>query len=308
MPTHFQLGALNKHTNEYEYPAIASKLKFYKCPDCDRDVIFKKGTINRPHFAHKKSDSPCNYYDKPNESQIHKDAKNLLYTILKNKIEFDITRRCAHCDAIYYISGEHKGNTITHHYYENGKPEIEFSFKYRHSNKRADVALVFDSICQYDTHFFEICYKNKTQSCNRPEPWFEFDALTLINDINDQINTDFPIVLTCIRRVFDDIQCGCYKERERLENEKIMEKIQKEKEQKQKKRDEDERWKEIIRLSKLRDEEDRQKKEQEQNKLKQKQEEIKRKKEEEIINEKNRRDAIIERIRNKHPNLLKPKS
>ena len=306
MPSHFSMGALNKQTNEYEYPAIASKLNSYKCPDCDRDVTFKKGEINRPHFAHKQNDA-CNYYDRPNESQIHKDAKNLLYSLLKSKTEFDITRRCRSCESIYYISGEHKEHTITHHYYEDGKPEIEFSFKYHESNKRADVALVFDSILHYDTHIFEICYKNKTRECNRPEPWFEFDALSLINDINDQINSGFPIVLTCIRGMFDDIDCGCYKERNRLETKKIMNQIKKQKEEKQKKSDEDERWKEIIRLSKLRDKEDEQKKLEQQEQQRKKLEEQQKQREAAYEAEKLNRESIIERIRRKHPNILRIK-
>lgn len=72
------MGAINKHTNQYEYPKIAVENK-YKCPDCEKDVIFKCGKIKQPHFAHYKSDNPCYYYDKPSESQIHKDGKMLYF-------------------------------------------------------------------------------------------------------------------------------------------------------------------------------------------------------------------------------------
>ena len=71
------MGALNKTTNNYEYPKLANKNNKYKCPDCEKDVIFRNGKIKQPHFAHHKSNNPCYYYDKPNETQIHKDAKLL---------------------------------------------------------------------------------------------------------------------------------------------------------------------------------------------------------------------------------------
>ena len=43
MSYHFSMGAIN--TNHYEYPRIANKKNKYKCPGCEKDVIFKKGTI-----------------------------------------------------------------------------------------------------------------------------------------------------------------------------------------------------------------------------------------------------------------------
>ena len=82
MISHFSMGAINKTTNNYEYPKIANKSNKYKCPFCERDVIFKNGKIKQPHFAHYKSGNPCSYYEKPNETQIHKDAKLLMKTLL----------------------------------------------------------------------------------------------------------------------------------------------------------------------------------------------------------------------------------
>ena len=74
MSNHFSMGAINKTTNNYEYPKIANKINKYKCPFCEKDVIFRNGKIKQPHFAHYKSDNPCSYYEKPNETQIHKDS------------------------------------------------------------------------------------------------------------------------------------------------------------------------------------------------------------------------------------------
>jgi competence CoiA-like predicted nuclease len=85
MSNHFSMGAINKTTTKYEYPKIANKINKYKCPFCEKDVIFRNGKIKQPHFAHYKSDNPCSYYEKPNETQIHKDAKLLMKTLLDNK-------------------------------------------------------------------------------------------------------------------------------------------------------------------------------------------------------------------------------
>lgn len=51
--SHFSMGAINKLTNEYEYPRIAEKGKKYMCPECKKDVNFCKGKIKQPYFAHK---------------------------------------------------------------------------------------------------------------------------------------------------------------------------------------------------------------------------------------------------------------
>ena len=45
MSYHFSMGAINKHTNNYEYPKIADKKYKYKCPCCEKDVIFKNGKV-----------------------------------------------------------------------------------------------------------------------------------------------------------------------------------------------------------------------------------------------------------------------
>ena len=108
MSNHFSMGAINKETLKYEYPKMASKNNKYKCTSCDNDVIFRKGIKKQPHYAHKKSDNPCYYYDRPNESQIHKDAKMLMTTLLDNKTNITFYRKCYNCnedpDVIYEIT------------------------------------------------------------------------------------------------------------------------------------------------------------------------------------------------------------
>ena len=72
------MGAINKATSQYEIPGIANKKNKYKCPDCNKDVILKKGEKVIHHFAHRADTEPCNYYSGPNESQQHKAAKMVL--------------------------------------------------------------------------------------------------------------------------------------------------------------------------------------------------------------------------------------
>ena len=48
------LGAINTDTGKYTSPRFASKNYKYKCPECERDLIFRQGKIKVPHYAHKK--------------------------------------------------------------------------------------------------------------------------------------------------------------------------------------------------------------------------------------------------------------
>jgi hypothetical protein len=188
MSSHLFMGAINKLSNDRETPLFADKKNNYMCPDCNKDVIFKKGKIKKAHFAHKASEIKCTFYDKPSETQIHKEAKILMKSLLNNKKELHFYRKCSDCD-------KHKNIDI--HYNDNMKAIIEYKFKYNDSNKSADVALVEDNNIKY---IFEICYKSKTKECNRPEPWVEIDAEELIKNINE--NNDYNI--ECIREYICD--------------------------------------------------------------------------------------------------------
>ena len=193
MSTHFNMGAINKTTNEYEYATIADKSNKYKCPSCDKDIILKKGKIKRSHFAHFKSTNPCNYYNRPNETQIHKDAKMLLKTLLDNKNKITLYKVCHDCR----LDGDNTMDCWEVEYSENSKAVIEHKFEYNDSIRRsADVALVENEKIKC---IFEICYKNKTREENRPEPWFEMDAETLIKNVNSSENIQNGIDIECIR-------------------------------------------------------------------------------------------------------------
>ena len=189
MSHHFSMGAINKRTLQYENPKIACKTNKYKCPSCNQDVIFRKGKKKKPHYAHKKSENPCYYYERPSESQIHKDAKMLMKMLLDKKTNMTFCRKCCYCEYPEDIGD------IT--YTDNTKAVIEYRFHYNNSNRSADVALVdkYGNI----VYIFEICYTNKTKEENRPEPWFEIDAESFIEYINESNEKNETKYIICKR-------------------------------------------------------------------------------------------------------------
>lgn len=196
----FPLGALNKITGEYVYPKIANKKDKYICSDCNKDLVFCQGKIKCHHFRHKADDrnKPCNYYDKPTEAQIHKDAKLLLKNLLERKIIISFTRLCMTCKN----SDEFEIPEIT----ETSEIFLEYRFSFDDGLKIADVAYIDNDeiVC-----IFEIYNTHRTSNENRPEPWFEIDAKTLINTAND-ISSNM-LKISCVRQVDCDecIQRKC---------------------------------------------------------------------------------------------------
>jgi hypothetical protein len=253
MSTHFSMGAINKTTNKYEYPKIANKINKYKCPFCEKDVIFRNGKIKQPHFAHCKSNTPCSYYEKPNETQIHKDAKLLMKTLLDNKTTLHFYRKCNYCNeennSVESFLRVAKLFTHKINDYDDSQAYIEYKFTYNESRKSADVALLQKNELKY---IFEICYKNKTKEENRPEPWFEIKAETLINEINsgETINKDDEIKIECIR----DYKCDICKTKEQYEKEMrifFLENLKKERKEKQIREQEQEQEKyELLNMGK----------------------------------------------------------
>lgn len=203
------LGAIDKATNNYVLPCNADKKNKYVCPDCSKDLIFKNGKIKAPHFAHFSEKEPCTYYIRPTESQIHKDAKLLLKSLLDIQKKLLIIQKCSNgCNIEYPIE------------YTENKTELEYRFDLNNSTKIADVAFLNMNKIKY---IFEICHKHKTLSENRPEPWFEFNATDLIETVNINIEND-TITLQCIRgdqtcqeclkikEMNKEITVKCYKE------------------------------------------------------------------------------------------------
>jgi len=182
-----RLGAINKKTNQYTTPSHANKQDEFICIDCGNDVIIRQGNIRVHHFAHSKEDIKCNFYNNPNESQIHKNAKLVLKYILENKIQLTIKNKCNKCKKILYYYPIPEVS-------EKSSIIIEYRFEYN-GVKIADIAYTEDNeiLC-----IFEIFYTHKTLPENRPEPWFELDAKNIIETFMLQtIKT--PIELECSR-------------------------------------------------------------------------------------------------------------
>jgi hypothetical protein len=185
MTSLISLGAINKLTGEYVYPKIANKKDEYSCPECNKDLILCQGDVRVHHFRHKVAINPCHHYSSPTETQIHKDAKLLMKTLLDKKIPVYFVRNCCCCkkNEEFEIPETSETSDVC----------LEHRFEY-HGPKVADIAYIENGeiLC-----IFEICNIHKTRSENRPEPWFEIDAETLIRIAND--NCLSQIQIPCIR-------------------------------------------------------------------------------------------------------------
>lgn len=187
MSTLVSLGAFKKNTGEYVCPKMANKNDEYVCPDCGKDVFPRQGQILRHHFAHKRSDNPCNYYNHPGESDVHKEGKMVMKMSMEQKKTITIFRPCTICKK----EDEFEIPEVD----ENSEIVLEYRFDHNGSTKSADVAYIDNKnvVCM-----IEVCHTHKTCSENRPEPWFEVDATNLINMVNEENTTSLKI--PCIRK------------------------------------------------------------------------------------------------------------
>ena len=180
------LGSINKLTGKYVSAKNANKIDKHICPDCGDDLILCQGEIRNPYFRHESDRiNPCFYYSKPTESQIHKDAKLLIKTLLENKRHIQFIRECVSCKITTEINLPEiiEGSIIS----------LEHRFQFNDELRIADVAHTINGVIK---GIYEICHTHKTCSENRPEPWVEIDAkslLTLVNTNNEQL------IINCIR-------------------------------------------------------------------------------------------------------------
>ena len=204
--------AIEIATNHHVLAADAKKSKskpyeeMYKCPECNKVVVLRKGKILKPYFAHKPN-SDCCYYT--NESPIHYESKEMLKNVLS---EYDCTvtikRKCTECkDMFEYRMDLFDGDGI--------KTVSEWPFKYNGINRKADIACIYNTQ-NHETIILcilEICNTNPTKCEKRPEPWFELNAKdvydTLISFHNAQEALKSPnedkkceFTFTCIRDTY----------------------------------------------------------------------------------------------------------
>lgn len=167
--------AIDKANNKYIPANKADKSREYICCECKQPVIFKKGKIKKPHFAHK-SETTCRYYSGENhgESEIHKEAKSYLKDLLETKrtlnINLTFTCKCEHY--------ENKSEIIII------EPTWQVIEEYKHNNCSYDVAVLDNDQIKY---VFEIKHTHATTTI-RPEPWYEFSALEILLGNDDIFN------------------------------------------------------------------------------------------------------------------------
>ena len=182
-------GAFIKDTNTFVLPQNASKTTIYTCPDkeCGKNVLLCKGKVIKPYFRHNRIDA-CMYFSNPGESQIHFQAKLLIKYLLETS-DVKWERTCSKC------GGNEEFSIIKG---VNDLVELEKRFNYN-GTKIADVALVNTSndVLRGERDFkyiIEVCHTHPTSELDRPEPWIEVKAKTIIDTQIDQ-NTK----LKCIR-------------------------------------------------------------------------------------------------------------
>lgn len=179
------LGAIEVESGDYCRPSSATKDKSYKCAECDQRVILRKGSIRRPHFAHY-SKRECSYYEHPNESQLHKDAKFRMAEILKQKSPISIEWACGNSNC---RGSSGNSNDIV---YKHGD-EVVIEYRDPSGKYIADVAVINEGKPRL---IFEIKNTHATTTA-RPEPWFEFEAKEFYEDYNLDTTS---YAFSCIRR------------------------------------------------------------------------------------------------------------
>lgn len=165
----FPLGALLN--GKYILPKNAEKNIKYTCPQCNKIAILKKGNIRIPHFAHKvDTNSGCNYYNHPGESDIHKLAKHTLADALEKRIVKEIVWECGKCKTV----SDGPGFSVDIEYKDGDVVKVE----YRGDGYIADVAVLNNGKVRY---IFEVLNTHRTTTNCRPEPWFEILADDIVN-------------------------------------------------------------------------------------------------------------------------------
>lgn len=205
--------ALDIRKNKIVYIDDVNKIEVNKdlnlrCLCCDQILICKEGDINIKHFAHKINECEVerNTENKNNESVYHKCAKKIICLYLRLGNTLVMKRICSKCDNLYEVEISQKYCYVIE----------EYSGIFKDKEYRADIALIENNTLAYGVLrtkcLIEIKYKH-SQS-NRPEPWYEIDALEILEKFNDMSRVDHYMHLIDIRK---DIICGekkCYSVRE----------------------------------------------------------------------------------------------
>ena len=190
-----RLGAFDKKTKEFIYPQNAFSKRDYICPDCAKSVILKNGYIKRAHFAHKPN-SKCSYYN-GGETSIHRNGKLIVKKLLESG-KIIMFKQCNRCFFVERNEIKTKNNS---------KIVLEYDFSYKNLKKIADIAHISqndDDTKENIENIFEIMYSHKTLEGDRPEPWYEIDAvmISILYSIYCEKGIQDYFKIPCIREYY----------------------------------------------------------------------------------------------------------
>ena len=203
-----QVGAINSKTNTYVLPSKGQKGDDYKCVDCNEKVILRKGNIRKHHFAHSNL-SNCQYFEHPNESQQHKDAKFKFAERLKQKFTILITNNCP-----YPKCGIGPAVFDMDKYIYNDDDTVILEYRDPNNKYVADIAVINNNKVKT---IFEIKHTHETTTNVRPEPWYEitteqiFENETRIesdNHLDDGLDKN-KYYIDCVRKSINRYCFNC---------------------------------------------------------------------------------------------------
>jgi hypothetical protein len=177
-----RLGAIDSESNRYTRPTEATKDRDYKCIDCEQVLVFKRGKIKRPHFAHKPG-SDCTYFDHTNESKLHKEAKLAITQHLRDGKTVHVLYNCLKC----------RGQTTKIIQCATNDMVV---CEYRDDmGCRYDVAIL-DKDKDKVKYVLEVMHTHATTTM-RPEPWFEVKAIDILETLSE--SQDGSCIVSCRR-------------------------------------------------------------------------------------------------------------
>jgi hypothetical protein len=163
----------------------------HTCPTCCIPLLYKCGSKNKAYYSHKPSsnNSTCRYLKKENETHFR--AKQLIYEILLHrKHTIHLSRQCRKCSGNFLFEIEPLPSAY--------KILLNYTFEYNQMNRTADIVCLNDK--DEIEFIIEICNRSQLSCSRRPEPWYEMNALEIINKNYAETN----IHLKCIRQRYSN--------------------------------------------------------------------------------------------------------
>ncbi len=161
------------------------------CPTCCIPLLYKRGSKNKAYYSHKPTNNElsCRYLKKENEQ--HLQAKQIFYDILtKRNHTVHLSRKCRKCSSAFLFEIEPLPPTY--------KILLNYTFQYNQLKRTADIVCLNE---KDDIEFIvEICNRVQLGCERRPEPWYEINALEIINKNYTETNVHFH----CIRQKYSN--------------------------------------------------------------------------------------------------------